>query len=103
MRNADMVVYHAPTHTGVSQKPNQHALRMFISMEQPNMRNFLQRTDYLENNFDLISTYSMANTYPEYESAQFAHHVFSFKYFKPLKPYFSQVEHLRTRMGMELM
>ena len=59
-----MVVYHAPTHTGVSQKPNQHALRMFISMEQPKYAKFLQRTDYLENNFDLISTYSMANTYP---------------------------------------
>jgi|MDTB01.2.fsa_nt_gb hypothetical protein len=64
MRSADIVVYHAPTHAMVSQKPNDHAIRLFISMEQPKYAKFLQRTDYLEKNFDLISTYSMSSTYP---------------------------------------
>ena len=53
MRSADIVVYHAPTHAMVSQKPNDHAIRLFISMEQPKYAKFLQRTDYLEKNFDL--------------------------------------------------
>ena len=64
MKSADMVVYHAPTHAQVSQRPHKQAIQMFISMEQPKYAKFLQRTDYLEKNFDLISTYSMSNIYP---------------------------------------
>ena len=64
MKSADMVVYHAPTHARVSPRPNSKAIRMFISMEQPKYAKFLQRTDYLEENFELISTYSMSSMYP---------------------------------------
>jgi hypothetical protein len=63
--SADMILFHAPTHSMVpNMKMQEGAIRTFISMEQPKYAKFLQRTDYLEKNFELISTYSMRTHYP---------------------------------------
>ena len=65
---ADVILYHAPTHgersTMIPRDMTKGAIRVFISMEQPKYAKYLQRTDYLQQNFDLISTYSLKSTYP---------------------------------------
>lgn len=64
---ADVILYHAPTHGErpmVPKKNTNGAIRAFVSMEQPKYAKYLQRTDYLQQNFDLISTYSLKSVYP---------------------------------------
>jgi hypothetical protein len=65
LNQADVLIFHAPTHKGVTNKVlNGKYLKVFISMEQPKYAKYLSDHKYLEKNFDLISTYVLRNKYP---------------------------------------
>ena len=68
LASADMVIFHAPTHGQMNPAlPNNrppHALYMLLSMEQPKYARYLSDTKYLEQNFDLLATYSLSEMYP---------------------------------------
>ena len=66
MRNADVVVFHAPSHTpsGALRKNAPQAMLAMVSMEQPKYAPVLANLKYLESNMDLLVTYSLAAQYP---------------------------------------
>lgn len=68
LTNADIVVFHAPTHGQVSPAiPTRHPANLIyamISLEQPNYAKVLSRISYLESHFDLLATYSREYQYP---------------------------------------
>eukprot|EP01038_Epipyxis_sp_PR26KG_P014187 gene14187-19038_t len=67
MSNADIIVFHGPTHTiagDVLKLPQNNAINVLISMEQPKYAKVMSSTKYLENNFDLLLTYSLSSYYP---------------------------------------
>lgn len=65
MNRANIVVYHAPTHTinGLL-KHSKSALKVMVSMEQPKYAPILGNLQYLTGNIDLLMTYSLSNVYP---------------------------------------
>jgi len=60
---ADIVLYHAPTHTTVA-STDKNSLRVLISLEQPRYAKVLSNLEYLGKSFDLIATYSTQEKYP---------------------------------------
>ena len=59
---ADVVIYHAPTHSQIARSDNQ-PLKVLISLEQPKYAKILSNPTALRN-FDLIATYSLQPKYP---------------------------------------
>lgn len=68
--SADIVLFHAPTHsksTGakhIKTKDGSKPVFAMISMEQPKYAKILSNTQYLNDNFDLVLTYSLSPVYP---------------------------------------
>lgn len=60
---ADMLVFHAPTHTNVPPNPRNIIFTM-LSMEQPRYARFLSDAAYLQRHFALLATYSQAAMFP---------------------------------------
>lgn len=67
---ADVIVFHAPTHkirsgtTARKANANPDAILAMVSMEQPKYSPVLGSLKYLENNMDLMVTYSLKDIYP---------------------------------------
>jgi hypothetical protein len=64
--NANILLYHAPTHIQSStlRHPGNHALIAMMSMEQPKYSPVLANLKYLQDNVDLMVTYSLSDIYP---------------------------------------
>lgn len=62
--NSDVVIFHAPTHEKLPKRYSSNAIFALLSMEQPKYARVLNNIDYVENNFDLLATYSMEPIYP---------------------------------------
>jgi hypothetical protein len=66
MGSANILLYHAPTHIQSStlRQPGNHALIAMMSMEQPKYSPVLANLKYLQDNVDLMVTYSLSDIYP---------------------------------------
>jgi hypothetical protein len=66
MGSANILLYHAPTHiqSNTLRHPGNHALIAMMSMEQPKYSPVLANLKYLQDNVDLMVTYSLSDIYP---------------------------------------
>lgn len=64
LQDADLVIFHAPTHYQVPSKRPLKAIYAMFSMEQPKYATFLSDTQYLTKHFQLLATYSHSERYP---------------------------------------
>jgi len=66
LNEADLVLFHAPTHTNVPVDRPRRAgvIYAMLSMEQPKYAKFLADLAYLNRHFQLLATYSQEELYP---------------------------------------